>query len=240
MGKTIVFSDFDGTITLQDSNDYMTDNVGLGHEKRVALNQDCLHDRKTFRETFEEMMESINLPFPECIKLLEENIRLDPGFIAFNDFCIENDIPIIVLSSGMQPIIRALLIKLVGEEKGSKIPIVSNDVKYLDPEGSKWEIQFHDDSDFGHDKSLAIREYQEKHGSDGTYFYCGDGVSDLSAARETDLLFAKVGRDLVTYCEKENVPFKVFESFSDIHEDVKNVVTGKTSVNQLAQNGASK
>jgi len=27
-----------------------------------------------------------------------------------------------------------------------------------------------------------------------TLFYAGDGVSDLSAARETDLLFAKKGR----------------------------------------------
>ena len=47
-------------------------------------------------------------------------------------------------------------------------------------------------------------------------FYAGDGVSDLSAARETDLLFAKKGRDLVTYCEREGVPFTVFEDWRDI------------------------
>lgn len=41
--------------------------------------------------------------------------------------------------------------------------------------------------------------------------YCGDGVSDISAARETDLLFAKKGRDLVRHCLNENVPFYPFD-----------------------------
>jgi len=51
---------------------------------------------------------------------------------------------------------------------------------------------------FGHDKSLTIRPYAEyfkQHPAERpTMFYAGDGVSDLSAARETDLLFAKKGR----------------------------------------------
>jgi len=80
-------------------------------------------------------------------------------------------------------------------------------------------------------------------------FYAGDGVSDLSAAKETDLLFAKAGRgklgrasrvsmlicvDLVTFCENEKVPFKTFEDFSEILGIVKNIVTGKISVRDVA------
>jgi 2-hydroxy-3-keto-5-methylthiopentenyl-1-phosphate phosphatase len=41
--------------------------------------------------------------------------------------------------------------------------------------------------------------------------YCGDGVSDISAARETDLLFAKKGKDLVTHCLLQKVPFYPFD-----------------------------
>lgn len=53
-------------------------------------------------------------------------------------------------------------------------------------------------SHFGHDKSLAIRPYAAHIAKlpeieRPTLFYAGDGVSDLSAARETDLLFAKKG-----------------------------------------------
>lgn len=48
----------------------------------------------------------------------------------------------------------------------------------------------------GHDKSLEIRKYSSLPNRP-TMFYAGDGVSDLSAAKETDLLFAKA--DMGTY-----------------------------------------
>jgi 2-hydroxy-3-keto-5-methylthiopentenyl-1-phosphate phosphatase len=49
-------------------------------------------------------------------------------------------------------------------------------------------------SHFGHDKSIEIRQYAKLPDTQRpTMFYAGDGVSDLSAAKETDLLFAKKG-----------------------------------------------
>lgn len=54
--------------------------------------------------------------------------------------------------------------------------------------------------------------------------FAGDGVSDLSAARETDLLFAKRGRDLVAYCEREGVPFTEFGDWGEILEVTRGIV----------------
>ena len=153
------------------------------------------------RDSFWEMMESVKTPFPECIKLLCQNIKLDPYFKDFYQWSRENKVPVIVLSSGMTPIIRSLLVHLVGRE-AEEIEIVSNDVvdkpgKTKDQEDG-WQLQYHDESAFGHDKSLTIRPYA-KHFANRpndprpTMLYAGDGVSDLSAARETDLLFAKKG-----------------------------------------------
>lgn len=94
-------------------------------------------------------------------------------------------------------------------------------------------------SHFGHDKSRAIKPYSSlPAGERPTLFYCGDGVSDLSAARETDLLFAKMGHDLIRYCQREGFPFKVFRDFGDIHEAVKSVVEGKKTCDQIAEEGA--
>lgn len=45
----------------------------------------------------------------------------------------------------------------------------------------------------GHDKSIEIRKYSSLPNRP-TMFYAGDGVSDLSAAKETDLLFAKADK----------------------------------------------
>ncbi|KAL8726590.1 MAG: hypothetical protein Q9166_006625 [cf. Caloplaca sp. 2 TL-2023] len=205
--KIIFFSDFDGTITLKDTN-------ALG------------------RDSFREMMESVKTPFPECIRLLCENIKLDPYFKDFYQWSRENKVPVIVLSSGMTPIIRSLLVHLVGPE-AHDIEIVSNEVvdkpgKTKDQEDG-WQLKYHDNSGFGHDKSLTIRPYAEHFAARPneprpTMLYAGDGVSDLSAARETDLLFAKKGHDLITYCEREGIPFTVFEDWQSILGTTKDIL----------------
>ncbi|KAK0636831.1 HAD-like domain-containing protein [Bombardia bombarda] len=239
--KFIFFTDFDGTITQQDSNDYLTDNLGYGGERRRQGNQDVLAERRDFRDTFQEMMDSVQgTPFDQCIKVLLQHITLDAGFLAFFHWARENNVPIVVLSGGMEPIIRALLAHFLGKEEADTLQIVSNNVAQRSPgksinEEGGWKIVFHDDSGFGHDKSIEIRPYANlPEGERPVLFYAGDGVSDLSAAKETDLLFAKAGRDLVTYCEQQNVPFTTFESFDDILATVKYIVAGKLSVKDAA------
>ncbi|KAL8650711.1 MAG: hypothetical protein Q9210_003667 [Variospora velana] len=260
--KIIFFTDFDGTITLKDSKD----NLGFGEQRRKQGNADTLNDKVTFRygpsadsrqnfaalpdtlnrDSFWEMMESVKTPFPECIKLLCENIKLDPYFKEFYQWSRENKVPVIVLSSGMTPIIRSLLVHLIGPE-ANDIEIVSNEVvdkagKTKDQEDG-WQLKYHDDSGFGHDKSLTIRPYA-KHFADKpkeprpTMLYAGDGVSDLSAARETDLLFAKKGH--VTYCEREGIPFTVFENWQSILGTTKDIFEGKTNLKTVAAEGAHK
>jgi hypothetical protein len=44
--------------------------------------------------------------------------------------------------------------------------------------------------------------------------------------------------DLITYCQRENVPFKVFSDFQDIHREVQAVVEGKKTIQQLVAEGA--
>ncbi|KAL8815627.1 MAG: hypothetical protein Q9223_005255 [Gallowayella weberi] len=237
--KIIFFTDFDGTITLHDNN------LGFGEKLRKQGNVDTLNNKVTFRDSFWEMMESVTTPFPECIRLLCENIKLDPYFKDFYQWSREKKVPVIILSSGMTPIIRSLLVHLIGPE-ANDIEIVSNEV--VDKAGKKkdqedgWQLKFHDDSGFGHDKSLTIRPYVEHfatkpHDPRPTMLYAGDGVSDLSAARETDLLFAKQGRDLVTYCEREGIPFTVFEDWQSIFVTTRDILEGRKSVKRVAEEG---
>jgi 2-hydroxy-3-keto-5-methylthiopentenyl-1-phosphate phosphatase len=84
-----------------------------------------------------------------------------------------------------------------------------------------------------------------------TLLYAGDGISDLSAASETDLLFAKKGNgmshlqacpasradvsDLVNYCERQGMPFTVFEDWSSILDVTKDILSGNVSVKNVAQ-----
>ncbi|KAJ8099694.1 HAD-like domain-containing protein [Lipomyces tetrasporus] len=233
--KAIVFTDWDGTVTLQDSNDFMTDNIGFGEKRRRELNIEVLEGRSTFRDAFRDMLDSVHKPFPECIEYLKEHIQLDPGFADFYKWAKESGIPVIVVSSGMKPIIHALLVKLVGEDAANNIEIVANDVKVND-DGS-WDIVYRDESGFGHDKSRAIKPYAALPKEERpVLFYAGDGVSDLSAAQETDLLFAKVGRDLITYCEREGIPYHVFHTYTDIHDKIKAIVSGAVTLESAIEN----
>lgn len=99
-------------------------------------------------DAFQEMMDSVSTPFPECIDLLVKNIKLDPYFNEYFQWALKNNIPTVVVSSGMEPIIRAILKNLVGADH-DKLDIVSNDVaprpgKSIDQKGG-WTIKFHDD-----------------------------------------------------------------------------------------------
>ncbi|KPM45417.1 hypothetical protein AK830_g1165 [Neonectria ditissima] len=233
--RFIFFTDFDGTVTTADSNDFMTDNLGFGRERRVQLNKDVLFGRMHFRDSFVEMLDSVDTPFNQCLEILLKNIKLDPGFKEFYDWAQQNNVPVVILSGGMEPVIRALLDTLLGP--GWDIQIVSNNVypregKSINEKGG-WRIGFHDDSIHGHDKSIEIRKYSILPDRP-IMFYAGDGVSDLSAAKETDLLFAKADMDLVTWCENEKVPFVTFRDWSSILQTCKDINAGSLSVKDAA------
>lgn len=241
MVEAVIFTDFDGTVTWTDSNDYLTDTLGFGKEERLKIFEGVLDGTKSFRDGFTAMISSIKSPFPECIKVLEEKIQLDPGFKETFEWAQANNVPIVVVSSGMKPIIKHLLTKLLGADSVEKVDIAANDVE-LDA-NQKMTVTYIDETPFGHDKSRTINAYKKRFESQleagakrPTYFYCGDGISDLSAAKECDLLFAKRGKDLVTFCKKQNVPFHEFDTFADILDNMKSVLDGKKTVAELMEN----
>lgn len=236
----IVFTDWDGTVTLHDSNDYLTENLGFGRARRLEINDEILNDIRTFKDGFSEMLRSISTPFPECIEYLLTHVNLDPGFKDFYTWCVSKNISVVVISSGMTPIIKALLGNLVGPTVVEDIEIISNSVAINEITG-KWEIVYKDpDTGFGHDKSKSIREYLVRNGytkdNMPPLFYCGDGVSDLSAAKETDLLFAKHERDLIIYCKREGISYTEFKDFSDILTKIKGIVEDGKPISEYVEN----
>ncbi|ODV87113.1 hypothetical protein CANARDRAFT_26541 [[Candida] arabinofermentans NRRL YB-2248] len=228
--KAILFTDWDGTVTLQDSNDYLTDHLGFGYDKRKVINDAMLIEERSFRDGFDEMLKSIpanGVSFQKCIEELLIHIQLDPGFKETYEWCFQNDIPVYVISSGMKPIIEVLLKNLVGEEAMKHITIVSNDVEI---NGDDWNIVYKDETPFGHDKAISIDECLSNYDmttSKPLLFYCGDGVSDLSAAKSCDLLFARRGKDLVKFCSAQGIHYTQFDSFKDILSDMKSILSGE-------------
>ena len=94
------------------------------------------------------MLDSVPLPFDECIRILQRNIKFDPDFVNFYHWTSENNVPLVVLSSGMTPIIKALLQNALGDNPGN-ISIIANDVEAregrLINEAGGWQIRYRDD-----------------------------------------------------------------------------------------------
>jgi 2-hydroxy-3-keto-5-methylthiopentenyl-1-phosphate phosphatase len=88
---------------------------------------------------------------------LSVDIKLDPGFAEFYAWANANAVPVVIVSrsvctsepdkysnrkktSGMAPLIRAVLSKSIGNEEADKMEIISNDVK-AEADG-RWYIQY--------------------------------------------------------------------------------------------------
>ena len=61
-------------------------------------------------------------------------------------------------------------------------------------------------------------------------------MSDLSAAKETDLLFAKHGKDLIKYCVRERIPYTEFNDFQDILSKVSKIIDGEKKISDFVEN----
>ena len=54
--------------------------------------------------------------------------------------------------------------------------------------------------------------------------FIGDGVSDLPAARQADVLFARKGLRLEEYCVENRIPYLGFDTFGDIKVEIEKIM----------------
>ena len=82
----------------------------------------------------------------------------------------------------------------------------------------------------GHDKARSVQEARAQaklECEDGTIpliVFIGDGVSDLPAARQADVLFARKGLRLEEYCIENKIAYIPFETFADIQREVVKIM----------------
>ncbi|PQE24990.1 2,3-diketo-5-methylthio-1-phosphopentane phosphatase protein [Rutstroemia sp. NJR-2017a WRK4] len=226
--KIICFSDFDGTIFLQDTGHILFDTHGCGPSKRALLDAQISSGERSFREVSEEMWGSLNVPFDDGFKVMEETLEIDPDFRAFHEYCVKENIPFNVISAGLKPVLRKVLETFLGKEQAGKIDIVANEAQ-INADGSEWKPVWRHDNELGHDKALSVQEARadaELECEDGTIpliVFIGDGVSDLCAAREADVLFARRGLRLEEYCIEHKISYLPFDTFADVQLKVQKI-----------------
>lgn len=221
----ILTTDFDGTIALQDTGHLLFDKHGCGPERRAELDNQIHTGERSFREVSEEMWGSLNVGFDDGFDVMKEKLVFDPDFADFHKFCVRNKIPFNVISAGLKPLLRAVLDNHLGAD-AAKIEIISNDME-LSEDGQKWSVVWRDDTPLGHDKAASIQAFKtdsavlDEDELPPLIVFIGDGVSDLPAAREADILFARRGLRLEEYCIENKITYIPFDSFASIKKEIQ-------------------
>jgi hypothetical protein len=113
--------------------------------------------------------------------------------------------------------------------QSSHIEIVANDAE-IKADGSEWKPIWRHNTELGHDKALSVNEARaqatEACEDDEVplIVFIGDGVSDLPAAREADVLFARAGLRLEEYCLENSITYTPFDTFADIKREIEKIL----------------
>ena len=204
MEDLIIVSDFDGTITAEDSlykffKDYAKDKwlevENLWIEGKIG-SMECL--KREF-----ELVEGLN---KKLIDSYSSTIKLDP---YFKNFIEKNHHNFLIVSDGVDYFIK----KILENNHLENIEVISNHGEFIN---DKFELSFPNKNDnclnkSGTCKCSVIKKLKEKYKK---VLYIGDGKSDFCAADKADILFAK--GSLLKHCKLNNINCIEFENFNDI------------------------
>jgi HAD superfamily phosphoserine phosphatase-like hydrolase len=208
-----IFSDFDGTISHPDTLNFLAETFSSA-EFRRGIGRQITAGEISLRDGIQQEVSAIRGTLEEVLLFLKEHVQIDRGFPAFAAWCCQERIPLTILSAGIKDIIENLL----GPYNLPQVKILANPLRI---DQGRWSLEFLDDTPWGHDKSRAVGEAK----ADGyRAVFLGDGLSDRGAAEMADLVFAKAG--LARYCAEQQIPHRVFTSFSEVQNELARCLAG--------------
>ncbi len=205
-----IICDFDGVVTKEDTIHLLFLKFGRsGWEDIVHLYR---KGKLTILECMAKQVSFLDLKKEDLRDFARVYIEIDPTFKEFLKFLEERDIPIAVVSDGIDRIIFETFLKY-----SIKIPYFSNRLKFY---GEKLHLSFP-----YYRESCALKRGVCKCLFLNPSCYnivIGDGISDLCVAKKADFVFAK-GR-LCGLLDREGITYFRFSNFFEIKEMLKDIL----------------
>lgn len=209
MSKPVIFCDFDGTITNNDN--IIAIMKQFNPPGWDPIKDDVLAQNISIREGVAKMFSLLpSDKKDEIIEYVLEQAEIRDGFTEFVAYAKEQDIPLYIVSGGIDFFVRPLL-----EPFGPFAGVYCNEADFS---GETITIQFPHGCDgecesqgCGCCKPSIIRTLLK----DGAKsIVIGDSITDLEAAKRADLVIA---RDfLIEKCEELGLSYEPFENFHDV------------------------
>jgi 2-hydroxy-3-keto-5-methylthiopentenyl-1-phosphate phosphatase len=215
-----IFCDFDGTVTHKDTwidtgNFFIKqkdkwNNVLRKFESREIGARECFIEECRLMENFERDI------FDQII----DKQKVDSHFQDFVVFCEKNNIPILILSEGVDYYVERILARL-----GLSLPFYSNRF-VISQDKKNFHLEFpYADSDCPDCGCCKRNLLLNLTGDDEISVYIGDGLTDTCAVQYADLVFAKGA--LASHCWKNNITYFEYVNFLDIKNKLEKILAKK-------------
>ena len=202
----IVFCDFDGTITAEET--FVAMLKEFTPEMSAEIMPKLYNRELTLREGVRQMLESIpSRRYREVIEFSRPK-PIRPGLVELIDFLDSRGVPFVVISGG----IRIMVETVLGELVNRVAAIYAVDI---DTQNDCWRVH----SEFeGGTELVAKVDVMDLYESDEK-IAIGDSVTDLNMALSAPLVFA---RDrLAKYLDEHQKPYVFWNDFFEVRDHLK-------------------
>ncbi|MDQ0162267.1 2-hydroxy-3-keto-5-methylthiopentenyl-1-phosphate phosphatase [Aeribacillus alveayuensis] len=208
MKKPLIICDFDGTITKKDN--IISIMKKFASPEWESVKDAVLDEEMSIRKGVGKMFSFIpSYQKYAMIEYILSTAEIREGFKQFVEYTERENIPLFIVSGGIDFFVKPLLKHLIAEDR-----IFCNEADFShDFVEIQWPHSCDDQcsNDCGCCKPSIIRKIQSK---DNFVIVIGDSITDLEAAKLADFVFA---RDLLLKkCQDLNLPHRSFETFTDI------------------------
>ena len=209
--RPAVLTDFDDTAAQQNVAQLLLDRFGdpTWQDARARFRAGEL----TLNQYQEIAFRNIQADKPAMQAYVKQHASLRPHFKELWDHCQFHEIPMAIVSQGLDFYIQALLEK----EGHTQVPVYAVNTSFT-PDGISYQYYYARPGEeaLGNSKGLVVERYRQS----GHYvIYAGDGMSDFEAAGRADLLFAH--RVLAQECTRQDLPYRPFTDFGDVLQAVR-------------------
>lgn len=228
----IVYTDFDGTITVEDIGDKLFQQYGDGN----VCFQNFKHYTQgslTARECWKNSCTTLQPITQDEIAHFAMQQSIDRYFPSFIQYCEEQTIPVNIVSDGFDAYINPILTK----NGFSLLPTFCNSLQF-NADGSVEPIFPHTDSECLNCANCKRNHLLSRSSDSQVIVYIGDGYSDRCPIRYADIIFAK--NSLVAYCESQNITYHRFVTFYDVLSKFKEIVEKQNPKKRLMAEHARK
>lgn len=205
--KRVLLCDFDGTIVTVDTCEFLLD-AFVGDDWR-AFNTLLERGAITLEECTQRQLAMLNLTQEGALVALERVTSFRPHFAELANYCAAQGIRLIVVSGGLDFVIRHFL-RAAGLEQLVQVYAATSRVTQSGIELSFPNLVDETALDFKED---LVKQYRRQ---GFQALYVGDGLSDFNAARRADFAFAIKDSKLADLCKREQLPHREITDFHDV------------------------